>query len=146
LGARSARSGSRGRCYMRCSHTKNSSLCLTPLASYLLSFFALPWSFPLVTLRQWQRLTWFQQLQKATWRPCRTAFQKRPTLILNGCVAFLLTMLYRVFCFTCIIIFFIEKEHFEGCQLQRDCLSFSYFFSGTSCFLSEVERITHACA
>jgi len=43
---------------------------------------------------------------------------------------------------TCKLLFFIEGEHFEGCQLQRDSLIFSCM---SFCLLKEVERITNEC-
>ena len=48
--------------------------------------------------RKWQRLSWCRQLKKATWRPCRTAFQKRPTLRLKRCVRSLPVMCSADYC------------------------------------------------
>jgi len=43
------------------------------------------------------------------------------------------------------VVVFVEKEHFEGCELQRDCLSFLLYGTHLFCLLCEVERITRAC-
>ena len=84
LGAQSGRISSCGRC---------SEVRLFALFRAFHNFYTaiLCWFFPR-SLRQRQRLTWCQQLKKATWRPYRSAFQKRPTLTLKRCVPGLLVM------------------------------------------------------
>jgi hypothetical protein len=58
---------------------KSSAYYLETLASCTRLFCASLWFFPLL-LRQRQRLSWCQQLERATWQPCKIAFQRKPAL------------------------------------------------------------------
>jgi len=114
-------------------------------ASRILSSFMLCSTLVLssLSLRPRQRLTWCQQLLKATWRPCWTVFRKRPTLRPKWCVPYLPVLLCRAFSRICMLLFFIEGEHFDGANCQ-EIVSF-FLFQHLLCLLSEVERITHLC-
>jgi hypothetical protein len=100
---------------VRFSHMK---LCIVSKTSYIVyAHFVL--HFFLLSLRQRQRLIYCEQLNGVTLRPCRTAFQKRPTLrLIHMCVRCLPVMSCRIYPLTCTLLSFIEGEHFEGCQLN----------------------------
>jgi len=74
-----------------CSYNKECTVSVASRILQTLILYSPLWFFPL-SLRKRQRLIWCQQLKKATWKPYRIAFQRRPTLRLKGCVAGLLVI------------------------------------------------------